>query len=107
MSRVECWGGSIVHGGLEEAGFAFVEREPDAEGGAAADLAFEFDAAAVGADNPLHDHQAQAGAFLLGGIEGLEDPVDLLLRNAAASVGDADPDAVGAFAGLQREGAAG
>src|ERR1039457_6953808 len=84
-----------------------MEGEPDAEGGAAANLAFEFDAASVGPDDPLHDHQPQAGAFLLGGVEGLEDAVDLLLRYAAAGIGHAEPDAVGAFAGLQREGAAG
>jgi len=102
--RWEPW--SVVHGGLEEAGLAFVEGEPDAEGGATADLAFKLDATAVGTDDTLNDHQAQAGALLLGGVEGLEDAVDLLLRNAAAGVSHANPDAVGALAGLQGERAA-
>ena len=80
-----------------------MERQPDAEGRAASELALNFDASPVGADDALHDHQAQTGAFLLGGIEGLEDPVELFLGNAAPGIGDADPDAVGAFPGLERQ----
>jgi hypothetical protein len=47
---------SVVHRRFEQAGLAFVEGEPDAKGRAAADLAFELDAATMGADYPLHNH---------------------------------------------------
>ena len=63
-----------------------MERQPDAERGAPAHMAVEFNPAVVRADNPLHDHQAQPRALLLGGVKWLEDPVDLLLWYAAAGV---------------------
>ena len=69
-------------------------------------MAFQFNPAVVGAHNPLDDHQAQAAAFFLGRIKRLEDAVELLLRNAAAGVGHAHPDAVAVLAGLQSQRAA-
>ena len=53
------------------------------------------------ADDPLHDHQPQAGAFLLGREERLKDLVDLLLWNAAAGVRHADPDTFARHAGRE------
>ena len=68
-----------------------MQRQPDAERRAAADVAFQFDPPVVRADNPLDNHQAQAGALFLGRVKRLEDAVDLLLRNAAAGVGSRSP----------------
>src|SRR5581483_2517650 len=82
------------------------ERQPDPEGGAAADMAFEFDAAVMGADDPLDDHQAEARAFFLGGEEGFENAIDIVLRDTTAGLGDADPNAVSARAGSEGEHAA-
>ena len=98
--------GSVVHRRFQEARPALVERQPDAKAGPASDLALELNAAAMGADDALNDHQAQAGAFLLGGEKGVEDAVELFLGDAAAGVGHADPDAVSAFTRLEGEGAA-
>ena len=53
--------------------------------------------------NALHNHQAQTGAFLLRRIKRFEDAVDLLLRNAAARVRHAHPDAFARFARLQSQ----
>ena len=58
------------------------------------DVAFQFNPAAVRAHDALHNHQAEAGAFFLGRVKRLENAVDLFLRNAAAGVGHAHPDAV-------------
>ena len=43
--------------------FAFVQRQPDAEGGAAAHVAFQFNPPVVRADDALHNHQAQAACL--------------------------------------------
>src|SRR5438445_10599147 len=90
----------------EKARLALVQRQPDAESSAAAYLTVQFDAPAVRAHDSLDDHQTQTAAFLLRGKEGFENPIDLLLGNAAAGVSDADPAAVGPFAGLKSERAA-
>src|SRR5437773_11181413 len=92
-----------MHRGLQEPGLALVQREPNAKAGAAPHLALQVNAATVGADDALDDHQTQAGAFLLGGKKRVEDAVELFLGDAAASVGHADPDAINALAGLEGE----
>ena len=83
-----------------------MQRQPDAERRAPAGVAFQFDPAAVRADDALHNHQTQSGALFFGREKRLKNAVDLFLRNAAAGVGHAHPDAVRAFAGLQRQRAA-
>ena len=88
---------------LEQARFAFVQREPNAERGPPPYLALDFDMPTVRPDDALDDHQTQAGAFFFGGEERLKDTIDLFLRNAAAGVRHAEPNAIGAFAGLKRQ----
>jgi len=56
-----------------------MQRQPDAESRAASKLALDFDAAVVGANDPLNDHETQAGPFFLCRVERLEQPVDLVL----------------------------
>ena len=80
--------------------------QPDLEGGPLPHRAADADAASVLADDAFHDHQSETGAFFLGGVERLENVVQLLLRNAAAGVGDADPDSVGRLTSGRGESAA-
>src|ERR1700677_1975938 len=70
------------------------QRQPDAEGGPAPYVAFQLHLAVVGANDALHDHQAEAGSLFLGGVKRLENPVDLFLRDAASSIRHAYPNAV-------------
>src|SRR5664280_2585641 len=95
-----------LHGGIQQPGPGFMQWQPDPEGRAPAQVALKLDPSAMGSDDALHDHQAQAGAFFLRGIERFEDAVDLLLWDASAGIRHADPDAIGTFSRLQREGAA-
>ncbi len=69
------------------------DGQDDGEGGAFAQLGFDFDAAFVVFDDFLADGQAQAGAFgfafsggAFGGEEGLEDSGDELVGDAGAAV---------------------
>ena len=78
-----------------------MEGQPDAEGGAAVDVALQFDPAAVVAHDPLHNHQAETGPFLLGRVEGLENTIDLVLGNPGAAVRNTHPNPVLALVGLQ------
>src|ERR1035441_5229710 len=66
--------------------FSFMQWQPDAKRRATTDVAFQLNPAVVRADNALHDHQSEAAAFFLRRVKRLENPVDLLLRNAAARV---------------------
>ena len=97
-------GNDLVRGARrQQTGLAFIGWEPDAEGGAPANVAFHFDASTVGAHDALHNHQAQPGALFLGGIERVKYPVDFLLGNAAARVRHAQPDAIRTLPSLQGE----
>ena len=49
--------------------------------------ALDADAAAMAADDPVDDRQAEAAAGELGRVEGLEHPGLHLRRHAAAAVG--------------------
>src|SRR3954451_22214530 len=90
--------------------------EDDAEGGAAADGAGDFDAALVVFDDFLADGEAEAGALgfallggALGGEEGLEDLGEELFGDAGAGVDHLEAGFLGLAAergGLDREGAA-
>ena len=80
-----------------------MQRQPDPEGGSLADVAFQFDAAAMLAHDSLHDHQPEAGSLFLGGVKRLKDAVDLFLRNSAAGVAPRSPKRRRGFAGLQGE----
>src|SRR3954470_18048771 len=55
-------GALFVRGSFEQTRLALVQRQPNAEGGPAADLAFKFDFATVRSDDALHNHESQAGA---------------------------------------------
>ena len=48
------------------------------------------DVAAVDGDDALADRETEAAAARLGGEEGLEDALDILLREAGTGVGDLD-----------------
>src|SRR4026207_1522088 len=91
---------------LQQSGLPLVEWQPDPGPGAFANVAFEIDPAVVIANDPLHDHQAQTGTLLLGGVERLEDAVDLFLWNATAGVAHAYHHAIHAGIGLHVEHAA-
>src|SRR5690242_15241735 len=71
-----------------------VLRQDYAEFGALAGGVGELDLAAVVGDDPVGDGEAQAGAALFGGVEGGEDAVQRLERDAASCVGDLDADGV-------------
>ena len=60
----------------------------EAEGGAAPDVAFQFDAAVVRAHDALHDHEPEAGAFFLGGIISFKNTDDFFGRNAGTVIGN-------------------
>src|SRR5262245_38478450 len=83
-----------------------MQGQPNTKGGSLTDAALEIDPAAMGSNNPLNNHQPQAGTLFLGGVKRLEDPINLSFRNSAPRVSNADPDSVGAFPCLEGEGAA-
>jgi hypothetical protein len=68
---------------FQQAGLALVQGEPDSEHGAGSGVVFQFNAPAVLPDNPLDNHQSQAGPFFLGREKRLKNMVDLLLGDAA------------------------
>src|SRR5438093_1060028 len=65
--------------------------DADGEDGAAAEIALDADLAAVVGDDAVADGEAEARALLLGlrRVERLEDPLDVLGRDAAARVAEA------------------
>src|SRR5262245_28173399 len=71
------------------------EREPDAEFGAGAQLGAHLDPARVLFDDPERDREPEPGADAdrLGGEERIEDPLDVLGRDAVAVVAEAQQDA--------------
>ena len=73
-----------------------LHRQRDAEGGAGAGFAPHVNPATVLPDYAVGKRQAEPGALAngFGGEEGLEDALQVLRRDAAAGVGDLDPDAV-------------
>ena len=73
-------------------------REAQDELGALADAALHLDGAAVALHDALRDGQAQAGALGLRRVEGDEDAVERVLRDARAGVGEAHLDLVGRVA---------
>src|SRR6267142_514606 len=99
MSKV----GLFMRLSLQQSWFSFMQWQPDSERRAATNVAFQFDAPVVCADNSLDDHQAEARSFFLRRIKRFENPVDLLLRNSAAGVGHAQPHTVAGLASLQRQ----
>src|SRR5688572_17967013 len=78
-----------------------MERQPQAEGGALVEAAFQFDPPAMIAYDALHDHQTETAAPFLGGEKRFENAVDLILGNAAASVFDKHPNTLGGLAGFE------
>src|SRR5260370_25756934 len=73
----------LFHRGQQARG-PFVQWNPDAKSRAPANVALQFNSAAVRAHDPLHDHQSKSRALFLCGVERVENAVDLLLRDAAA-----------------------
>jgi hypothetical protein len=65
----------------ESRGF-FSQRQPDAKGCPLPHVALQLDAPTVIAHDALHNHQAQAAAFFLRGVERFKDAVDCLTRRA-------------------------
>ena len=47
---------SVMHRRFQQPWFSVMQRQPDAEGCPSTHLAFHFNPATVGADDPLHDH---------------------------------------------------
>ena len=68
------------------------ERQYHAKGGAAAELGVAFQRAPVFFDDARGDGQAQAGAFLFGGEEGVEHPLPHLGHDALAGVAHLEDD---------------
>src|SRR5438552_11000819 len=83
-----------------------MERQPETERSAKAQMTFQLDPPAMIADDALDDHQAQPGALLLGRVEWLKNAIDLLRRNPAAGVGYGHPNSFGAPVGLEGQHAA-
>src|SRR5215467_6790867 len=52
----------------------------------------DLDAAVVQVDHPPHESEADAGPVSLRGVVHLEDPLDVLRRNAHAGIADGDPE---------------
>ena len=71
---------------------AVVAGEADGDFQAVAGVAFNDDFAAVGADDALGDHEAEAAAALLRGEVGFEDAGHGFLGHTAAGVGESDVD---------------
>jgi len=84
-------GGEGFGGGGEGAGAAGGERGKfEAEAGAAADGAIDFDDAVVFVDDAVADGEAEAGAFFgaFGGEEGVVDASQVFGGNSLTCVGD-------------------
>src|SRR5712672_325073 len=90
-----------MHWGFQKARLSLMQRKPNSKSCSASDLALQFNPAAMSTHNSLDDHQTEAGALLLGGVEGFENAIYLLLGNSAAGIGNANPNAVVTFARLQ------
>ena len=88
------------------------DGEKHADGGAAAELAFGADRAAVQQHDVLHDREAEPGAAefttarLVRAVESLENARHVGLANADAFIGDADVNAVAFHLRAHRDGAA-
>jgi len=63
----------------------------------------QFDTPTVISNDTLNNHQPEAGALFLCGIEGLEDSADLFLRYPTTCVGDTHPDPLGESSGFNRK----
>src|SRR3990167_9126270 len=66
--------------------------EVDAECGSLSDRTIHLDGAAVGSNDAVADGQAQSGPFahLLGGEEGVENPLQVFFGNSASRIDDRD-----------------
>ena len=90
---------------------ASASGKPDREAGTAARSGLDLDRAVVLLDDPVADREAQPGplADRLGGEERVEDPLADGRVDAAAGIGDLDPDALdlGIGSGADRDRALG
>ena len=91
VSLLSHWHRRRVVAGLER-----LRRQPDAKEAALAEMALDFERAAVIADDAVADREAQACPFAdrLGREEGLEDVRQVLGTDPAAVVFDLDQDSV-------------
>src|SRR5208282_6876157 len=65
------------------------EREIDPECGSLTHLAFDFDRAAMGLDDPVADGQSQPRPYSgLGGEKGIENPPEVFLGYSTSGIGD-------------------
>ena len=64
----------------------FVAGEVEGEGGSGAGFTVDFEFAAVIADDALDDHEAEAGAFLFGGVVGLENASEIFGGDSGSGV---------------------
>src|SRR5688500_4536390 len=101
LGMARLWFGWLSFAAGEQTDSALANGQPDAEGGPLPHRAFKVDASAVFADDPLDNHQAEAAALFLGREKRGEDSAELVFRDAAAGVFDADPNLLGRGAGLK------
>src|SRR6185295_11510543 len=85
-------GCSCNRGGRLNVGLSVLAGQPDGEGRAFVDRAFDVDRAAMLLDQLAHRRQAEADALRLGREQRLEDLAQLVRRNARAGVGYRQPD---------------
>lgn len=90
----------------EEADGAFGSREAEEDACAVVFLAFDFDFAAVFAEDSADDEEAEAGAGGFGGVVGFEERAHVFGRDADAIVFDGDAEFVVGGAGADGDASA-